>query len=389
MGQRTALVQLGQAENIVDQRHQPVRLLMDTVQEPRLILRLHQTVFQQFRAADNGLQGRFQFVRHVGGELPPHPLGFRLLRHIKGQQNRTQHLAVGFDTAEIKLVFPASPLCPQLTVPGLGGVMDGGGQVRMAIHCQEILSYAGTVRMKQCLGRRIDAEDAPAVVQQHQTFPHTAGDLFKFVLPLPEVSGPMADLLLLGVDPPQQRRQLLIGVVVQRVLQIQPVQRLHHPSGRPARQECGKSHRQQRHHDDGVEHPKNQHPYRFLTAGNAEHRAVRQAHRLIEHLFRQRLGIAGAAAAAAGERLPDLLPLAMIFHGLRIRSGVIQHCAVRCHPGQPLRRVPDAGQIVRAVRFHRRRSQCQFCLKLLFPHRAEIGVKAAGDHQQRCQQHRQ
>ena len=83
--------------------------------------------------------------------------------------------------------------------------------------------------------------------------------------------------------------------------------------------------------------------------------------------MRQRLGIAGAAAAAAGERLPDLLPLAMIFHGLRIRSGVIQHCAVRCHPGQPICRVPDAGQIVRAVRFHRRRSQCQFCLKLLFP----------------------
>lgn len=40
------------------------------------------------------------------------------------------------------------------------------------------------------------------MVQQHQTFPHTAGDLFKFVLPLPEVSGPMADLLLLGVDRP-------------------------------------------------------------------------------------------------------------------------------------------------------------------------------------------
>ena len=328
-------------------------------------------------------------MRHVGGELPPHPLGFRLLRHIKGQQNRTQRLTVGFDTAEIKLVFPASPLCPQLTVPGLGGIMDGGGQVRMAIYRQEILSYAGAVRMKQCLGRRIDAEDTSAVVQQHQTFPHTAGDLFKFVLPLPEVSGPMADLLLLGVDPAQQRRQFLVSVVVQRALQIQPVQRLHHPSGCPARQECGKSHRQQCHHDDSMEHPKNQHPYRFLTAGNAEHRAVRQAHRLIEHLFRQRLGIAGAAAAAAGERLPDLLPLAMIFHGLRIRSGVIQHCAVRCHPGQPLRRVPDAGQIVRAVRFHRRRGQCQFCLKLLFPHRAEIGVKAAGDHQQRCQQHRQ
>ena len=46
MGQRTALVQLGQAENIVDQCHQPVRLLMDAAQEPGLIPRLHQAVFQ-------------------------------------------------------------------------------------------------------------------------------------------------------------------------------------------------------------------------------------------------------------------------------------------------------------------------------------------------------
>lgn len=149
------------------------------LQEPGLVLRFGQAGLQKFCTADDGLQGRFQLVGHVGGEFPAHPLRFRLLRHVKGQQDRTQSVAAGVDAAEVKLVFPAIPLCPQLAVAVFHGAADGGAHVRVPLHRQEIPAQAAVLRAENGPGRRVDAEDGVAAVQQHQPLPHTVGNLVK------------------------------------------------------------------------------------------------------------------------------------------------------------------------------------------------------------------
>jgi len=72
---------------------------MDMAYESGGILRLCQTASQKFRAADNALQGRFQFMGYIGRELPAEPFPIEPLRNIKGQNNSTDDGSVGFDTA--------------------------------------------------------------------------------------------------------------------------------------------------------------------------------------------------------------------------------------------------------------------------------------------------
>ena len=70
--QRYSLVQLGQADDILNQRHQPGGLVSGCGSaKHRHILRLNQSVLHQLGAAHDGLQRGFQLVGHVGGELPP------------------------------------------------------------------------------------------------------------------------------------------------------------------------------------------------------------------------------------------------------------------------------------------------------------------------------
>ena len=326
---------------------------------------------------------------HIGGELPPHPLGLRLLRHVKGQQHNTQRVAAGVDTAEVELIDPSAPLRPQLAVAGFHGAADGGAEIRVPLHRQEIPTDAVRVRVENRPCRRVDAQDRIAAVEQHQPLPHTVGDLVELILPLLQIPCLPVDFPALGMDAGQQRGQLLIYIVVQRMLQIQPVQGFHHPSGRLSRQQRRQAQRQQHHHDHRVEHPQYQHPGGFLAAGNAKHRTVRQAHGLIDGLFRQRAGVADAAAAAAGQGLPDLLPASVVFHGRRIRLRVIKHCAVHRHPCQAAGGAAEPGQIIIAIRLHRRSGKGQLLPELPLLYGAEIAVQAAGNDQQRRQQHRQ
>lgn len=86
---------------------------MDVAHKARHILGLHQTVFQQFRAAQNGLQGRFQFMGHVGGELPAVLLGVFCFRDVHRQNYQTDDFFAGGDAAEQKLINSALSVCLQ------------------------------------------------------------------------------------------------------------------------------------------------------------------------------------------------------------------------------------------------------------------------------------
>ena len=64
-----ALVELGQADDVADQRDKALRFFPDMADEAGDVLLLHHTVFQQLRAADDALQRRFELVRHVRREF--------------------------------------------------------------------------------------------------------------------------------------------------------------------------------------------------------------------------------------------------------------------------------------------------------------------------------
>ena len=109
-------------------------------------------------------------------------------------------------------------------------------QRHVPIHRQEILPHAVFRRVQQPSGRRIDAQDDPCLVQQHQTLAHAAGDLLKFLRPAAQLVHLPVDLAALMFHAAQQGRQLLVGLIFQRMLQIQSVQRLRDAPRQPGRQ---------------------------------------------------------------------------------------------------------------------------------------------------------
>ena len=251
------------------------------------VLLLHHAVLQQLRAADDALQGRFQLVGNVGGELPPVLLGKGALRHVEHQQHRARCTALRLDAADVELILSAAAPAAELAVALLRRSAQSVAEGHIAVHRQDILPHTGIVGAQQALGRRVDAEDGAVLVQQHQALVHAAGDLLEFLGPLLQFVHLPVDLAALVLHPPQQGRQLLIGIVLQRVLQIQAVQRLSDTLGQPSGQHAG----QDQHRDDQqqkrLQHIQHQHTRRHADGGQAQHRAIRQELGVVYRLLQQ------------------------------------------------------------------------------------------------------
>ena len=81
-GQFYAFIQLRKPDNIFNEINQTGCFFSDMPHKTGFIFRLDHTASQQFRAANDALQGCFQFVGHIGGEFPAHLLcivGFRYI----------------------------------------------------------------------------------------------------------------------------------------------------------------------------------------------------------------------------------------------------------------------------------------------------------------------
>ena len=83
------------------------------------------------------------------------------------------------------------------------------------------------------------------------------------------------ELPLLGVQPPQQGRQLLVAPVFHGPVQIHLVEGRHDPFGQPPGQKYGQRQRQQDHRRHPLAHPQEHGEDRALGDGEAQHRAVR------------------------------------------------------------------------------------------------------------------
>ena len=194
-------------------------------------------VFDDFGTAGNGVQGRFQLMGHIGRKLPPQLLGVALFCDIEDQQDDAGHLAVGEDGAGHQLVFAFA-----VGQRGLGMLAGPGPE-------QHILDFLGTVHRQnipahgiligtQKPGRRlIDAENLTGSAQQRQTLAHGAGDHVKFMLLLLQFRQLVHNLPVLPLNAAQQRRNLFIRLIGQRIVQIQVVEWLHNLLGQPAGQQ--------------------------------------------------------------------------------------------------------------------------------------------------------
>ena len=232
-----------------------------------------------------------------------------------------------------------------------------------AVHRQEVTAHTALVRLKELTGGVVDAEHRPLLVQQHQPFLHTAGDLGELVGLLPQGPQLGVDLLVLVVDAAQKRSQLLVGVVFQRMLQVQPVQGIHDAAGQAAGHEPGEDQRRHQHHQHGLEHSQRQHPGGGTADGDTQHRAVRQAASHVQGLLQKGIRVAATFAAAVFQGLLHLLTAGVVLHGGHVRHlRIVQHPAVGGDPRQaePLRR--KALQIGRTAVFHAADGEAQFIL---------------------------
>ena len=111
--------------------------------------------------------------------------------------------------------------------------MNRRADLRAALDRQKVLSHTAFVRFKQPLRHRIDAEHLTPLIEQDQPLLHAAGDLCELIVSALQLGKLQIDLAPLLIDSAKEWRQLLIGIVFQRVLQIQIFQRRDHPSCNP------------------------------------------------------------------------------------------------------------------------------------------------------------
>ena len=160
-----------------------------------------------------------------------------------------------------------------------------------------------------------------------------SGDLLKFIGFPPKLLHLRGDLIVLTMDAVQERRDLLIYIVFQWLLQIQAVQGLHdlicHPAGKQRRkadsQHCNKN--------DGPQHPNHQKPRRFLAGGYSKHSSILKPLSFIKSLLGERRGCAHSAAESGFQSLPDLLTVGMIRHKGLVHPCVKEDRAICINPG--------------------------------------------------------
>ena len=166
------------------------------------------------------------------------------------------------------------------------------------------------------------------------------------------------------MDPPQQRGQLLIGVAVLRVGEIQGQDGPDDSPGQPVGQKSPQGDGQCQHHQQGGDQLQHQGHHGALVAGHPQHTAVGESQGHIQRFGGQGIGIPGGLPHLTGEGLLDLLPLQVVLHSGGIGLGVIENAAVGIHPGDAVLR-PQVRQIGLPLQLHAPGGQYRLHLQLV------------------------
>ena len=142
-----------------------------------------------------------------------------------------------------------------------------------------------------------------------------------------------AQLLLLALDPLQQGGQLVIGLLEQRLIEVQLIERADDLAGDAGGEREAEQQRRQQDKQNGGQQAEHQPPDAVLLTGEAQDAAVGQAAGIVEQLLHQGGGVAHALAVAVLHGGDDLFPLEVVFHVVTVALAVVDHGAVGGNPG--------------------------------------------------------
>ena len=302
---------------------------------------------------------------HIGRKLPPQLLGVALFGDIEDQQDNAGHLIVGEDGAGHQLIFAVA-----VGQGGLGMLAGAGPEQHIldflgTVHRQDIPAHSILVGTQEPGRRLIDAENLAGSAQQRQTLTHGAGDHVKFMLLLLQFCQLVHNLPMLPLNAAQQRRNLFIRLIGQRIVQIQSIEGLHNLFGQAAGQQRRQQAGGQQHHRRRLEHHQQEADQGILDRRHADNGVILQPLRRIDHTGQQRGGIVLALSIAVSHGLLDLFPVQMIFHFGGVGVGVIEHCAVLVNPGDTIPPDIQLLQVIHALIFHGMGHQVRLNFQLL------------------------
>lgn len=99
----------------------------------------------------------------------------------------------------------------------------------------------------------------------------------------------IVDLLMLAVDPAEQRRDFVVGLRLERMIQINGVERLDNAAGESFRQKRAENHSGEQNDQHRLDHAKQQHSQRLPRDTDAKHAPVVHALCDVDRLFKKRL----------------------------------------------------------------------------------------------------
>ena len=208
-------------------------------------------------------------------------------------------------------------------------------QLLIAADCHNIVIDALLCRhIKQILCRAVDGE-YNRLVCHDQTILHIFRDGKILLLIMAELLHLLLDLLLLLMNSAKQRTQFLIRFVVQRMIQINLIDRLYECLCHMAdhHQLYDKNCRNQHSHKPYIPQHHTEHTVR--CQGNTDDFSIVQAQCRIICFAPQRFGITGNIAFPCLFCLNHLRPPGMISHHLRILNRIKQNSSVCVNQGDP------------------------------------------------------
>ena len=262
------------------------------------------------------------------------------------------------------------------------GLRDGGVQLAAAVDDEEILPHAACVRAEQVLRGRVDAEDIAPVVQQDKPFAEAAGDLGEFVGSALQLAQLRGDLLMLAADAAKKGRKLFIGVVIERMIEVEIIERLDNAAREAAGKDGRQDKRRDEHGEDRLEHAEQEDADRRAAARDAEHRPVGKARCAVHGFFQKCSGIADALARAGFQRLLHLGTGGVIFQLVGVRVGIVENRAVGGDPREAEAAGVDLAKPRFAVGLGQDGGEAKLVLQLRLLHAGKVAIEAAPDDDQ-------
>lgn len=171
-------------------------------------------------------------MRHIGCKFLPLLLGTLALGNIHDQQHSSMPCAVLLHRACRKFINAAVPLKFAVRAFAVERLLDHLNVIRVA--AQRQITAFRTVMREQRPRSVIGEQNHALAGKQYQTFIHPGRNVVKLSLTALQLVHLRLNFAVLLVHAVQQRRQLVIGFALHRLMQVECFDRLEEQTGQPA-----------------------------------------------------------------------------------------------------------------------------------------------------------